>query len=230
MKIGKRYRNSLEGYDPTQGHSLNDAVEMLNKMPKPKFDETVELSVHLGVDSRQSDQMVRGVVDLPNGSGKKKRVLVFTDDPKAALEVGADYAGKEDLIKKIQDGWLEFDVAISAPKAMKEVRTIARILGPRGLMPNPKSGTVSDDIGGAVKAIKQGGRVEYKMDKQANIGVIVGKRSFKSEQITENINCVLESLGQVKPQGIKGKYILSVTLSAAMSPGIKLESTEYSKY
>lgn len=230
MKIGKRYRNALEGYDSTQKYSLTDAVELLNKMPKPKFDETVELSIHLGVDSRQSDQMVRGIVDLPNGSGKKMRILVFTDDPEAALEAGADYAGKDDMIKKIQEGWLEFDVAISAPKAMKEVRTIARILGPRGLMPNPKSGTVSDDIGGAVKAITQGGRVEYKMDKQANIGVVVGKRSFTSEQITENINSVLDSLGQVKPQGIRGRYILSATLSGSMSPGVKLEPAEYSKY
>ncbi len=230
MKIGKRYRNALEGYDSTQKHSLTDAVDLLSKMPKTKFDETVELSIHLGVDSRHSDQMVRGIVDLPNGSGKKMRVLVFTDDPEAALEAGADYAGKDDLIKKIQEGWLEFDVAISAPNAMKEVRTIARILGPRGLMPNPKSGTVSDDIGGAVKAITQGGRVEYKMDKQANVGVVVGKRSFTPEQITENINSVLDSLGQVKPEGIKGRYILSATLSGTMSPGIKLEPAEYSKY
>lgn len=230
MKIGKRYRSSLDGYDSTHKHSLNDALEILNKMPKTKFDETVELSIHLGVDSRHSEQMVRGIVDLPHGRGKKMRVLVFTDSPQAALEAGADYAGIEDMIKKIQEGWLEFDVAISTPVAMKEVRTIARILGPRGLMPNPKSGTVSDDIDGAVKAITQGGRVEYKMDKQANVGVVVGKRSFTTKQITENINTVLESLGQVKPEGIKGKYILSATISGAMSPGIKLEPTEYSKY
>ena len=230
MKIGKRYRNALEGYNSSQNHSLNDAVELLKKMPKTNFDETVELSIHLGVDSRQSDQMVRGVVDLPNGSGKKVRVIVFTDDPETALEAGADYAGKDDIIKKIQEGWLEFDVAISVPKAMKEVRTIARILGPRGLMPNPKSGTVSDDIEGAVKAITQGGRVEYKMDKQANIGVVVGKRSFSPEQLSENINTVFDSIGQVKPEGIKDKYILSATLSGTMSPGIKLEPAEYSKY
>ena len=221
MKIGKRYRNALEGYNSSQNHSLNDAVELLKKMPKTNFDETVELSIHLGVDSRQSDQMVRG---------KKVRVIVFTDDAETALEAGADYAGKDDMIKKIQEGWLEFDVAISVPKAMKEVRTIARILGPRGLMPNPKSGTVSDDIEGAVKAITQGGRVEYKMDKQANIGVVVGKRSFSPEQLSENINSVFDSIGQVKPEGIKDKYILSATLSGTMSPGIKLEPAEYSKY
>ncbi len=228
VKLSKRYRSAREGFKTQETHSLSDAVDILSKMPKAKFDETVELSIHLGVDSRQSDQMVRGVVDLPNGSGKKMRVLVFTDDPQVALDAGADFVGKDDLIKKVQDGWLNFDVAISTPKAMKEVRTIARILGPRGLMPNPKSGTVSDDIKSAVEAIKKGGRVEYKMDKQANIGVVVGKRSFSNEQITENVNKVFESVGQVKPQGVKEKYVLGVTLSSTMSPGIKLESSVYS--
>ena len=176
-KKSKRYRSALQVADLTKEYPLKEAVEILAKFPKAKFDETVELAFRLGVDASQGDQMVRGTTPLPNGTGKKVRVLVFTDNPKAALDAGADYAGLQDLMQKIQEGWLDFDVAIATTEAMKTVRTIARVLGPKGLMPNPKSGTVTDDIPAGIKAVKAG-RVEFKMDKAANIGVGIGKRSF----------------------------------------------------
>jgi large subunit ribosomal protein L1 len=204
-------------------------VEILTKFPKAKFDETVELSFRLGVDPAQGDQMVRGTTPLPNGSGKKVRVVVFTDDPAKALAAGADTAGLADVMAKITEGWLDFDVAIATTEAMKQVRTLARVLGPKGLMPNPKSGTVTDDIAAGIKAVKAG-RVEFKVDKTANIGVGVGKRSFTPDQITENVAAVLEAVGKAKPAAFKGHYIKSVTLSSSMSPGVKLATTEFNKF
>lgn len=230
VKLQKRYQSAREVADLTQQYPLDEAVGILSRMPAAKFDETVELSVHLGVDPRQSNQMVRGIVNLPNGSGKKVRVIVFTENAQDALDAGADAAGLDDLIKKVQEGWLEFDVAVATPAAMKEVRAVARVLGPRGLMPNPKSGTVTDDVVDALKEIKQGGRVEYKMDKTANIGVVVGKRSFTPEQLLENIQTVIDSIGRARPENVKGAYISSMTLSATMSPGVKLDSALYSKF
>ena len=162
--------------------------------------------------------MVRGTTPLPNGSGKKVRVLVFTDNPKAALDAGADYAGLQDMMAKINEGWLDFDVAIATTEAMKTVRTIARVLGPKGLMPNPKSGTVTDDIAAGIKAVKAG-RVEFKMDKTCNIGVGIGKRSFTAAQILENAQAVLEAVGKAKPAHFKGHYIKTVALSSSQSPG-----------
>ena len=155
-KKSKRYRSALQAADLTKEYPLKDAVEILVKFPKAKFDETVELAFRLGVDPSQGDQMVRGTTPLPNGTGKKVRVLVFTDNPKAALDAGADFAGLQDLMQKIQEGWVDFDVAIATNEAMKTVRTIARVLGPKGLMPNPKSGTVTDDISAGIKAVKAG--------------------------------------------------------------------------
>ncbi|MBI5770972.1 MAG: 50S ribosomal protein L1 [Verrucomicrobia bacterium] len=226
----KRYRGALKVADLTQEYPLKDAVEILAKFPKTKFDETIELSFRLGVDAASGEQNVRGTTPLPNGSGKKVRVIVFTDDAKKALDAGADEAGLADLMKKIQDGWLDFDVAIATNEAMKQVRTLARILGPKGLMPNPKAGTVTDDIAAGIKAVKAG-RVEFKMDKTANIGVGVGKRSFTSAQILENAAAVLEAVGKAKPNTFKGGvFIKSVHLSSSMSPGVKIASTEYSKY
>jgi len=228
-KKSKRYRSALQVADLAKEYPLKDAVEILAKFPKAKFDETVELSFRLGVDPSQGEQMVRGTTPLPNGTGKKVRVLVFTDSPQAALEAGAEFAGLKDLMDKIQGGWMDFDVAIATTEAMKSVRTIARILGPKGLMPNPKSGTVTDDIPAGIKAVKAG-RVEFKMDKAANIGVGIGKRSFAPAQILENATAVLEAVGKAKPAAFKGRYIVTVALSSSQSPGIRIAGNEYSKY
>jgi len=229
-KQSKRYRSAIKVADLTQEYPLKDAVDILAKFPKAKFDETVELSFRLGVDATSGEQNVRGTTPLPNGSGKKVRVLVFTDDPTKALAAGADFAGLQDMMAKVQGGWLDFDVAIATNEAMKSVRTLARVLGPKGLMPNPKAGTVTDDIAGGIKAVKAG-RVEFKMDKTANIGVGVGKRSFTPAQILENASAVLEAVGKAKPNTFKGgQFIKSVFISSSMSPGVKIAATEYTKY
>jgi large subunit ribosomal protein L1 len=229
-KHSKRYRSAASSSDLSQEYALADAVEVLAKFPKAKFDETVELSFRLTVDPAQGDQMVRGTTPLPHGSGKKVRVLVFTDNADAALKAGADHAGLEDMMKKItEEGWLDFDVAIATPEAMKTVRTVARVLGPKGLMPNPKSGTVTDDIESAIKAVKAG-RVEFKMDKTANIGVGIGKRSFSGDQIIENAKAVISAVGKARPSAVKGTYIKSVSLSASMSPGVRLAATEFNTF
>ena len=228
MEHSKRYRSAIQVADLTKDYPLNEAVEILTKFPKAKFDETVELSLRLGVDPAQGDQMVRGTTPLPNGSGKKVRIVVFTDDPAKALAAGADHAGLTDIMAKINEGWLDFDVAISTTDAMKQVRTLARVLGPKGLMPNPKSGTVTDDIAAGIKAVKAG-RVEFKMDKTANIGVGVGKRSFTTAQITENVAAVLEAITKAKPASFKGHYIKTAVISSSMSPGVKLAAAELNK-
>ncbi len=229
-KQSKRYRSALKVADLAKDYSLAEAVEILGKFPKTKFDETVELSFRLGVDGASGDQNVRGTTPLPNGSGKKVRILVFTDNPAAALAAGADTAGLADIMQKINEGWLDFDVAIATTEAMKQVRTLARVLGPKGLMPNPKSGTVTDDIAAGIKAVKAG-RVEFKMDKAAIIGVGVGKLSFTPAQILENALSVIEAVGKAKPASFKGGvFIKSITISSSMSPGVHLASTEFSKY
>jgi large subunit ribosomal protein L1 len=229
-KLSKNLRAAHGQYTHADRYNLDDALKILSGFPKAKFDETVELSFHLGVDPRQSNQMVRGVLDLPKGSGKKVRVVAFTDNPEDAKAAGADEAGMDDLIARIQDGWTSFDVAVATPAAMKEVRKVARVLGPRGLMPNPKSGTVSEDIAAAVKTVKSGGRVEFKMDKTANIGVIVGKRSFSSEDLKANILAVLDALSKARPETLKGHhYVKSAALSGTMTPGVRLDSTVFSQ-
>ena len=228
-KQSKRYRSAVKVADLSKDYPLTEAVEILGKFPPAKFDETVELSFRLGVDPAQGDQMVRGTTPLPNGSGKKVRVLVFTDNPEAAIAAGADHAGLQDMMQKITEGWLDFDVAVATTDAMKTVRTIARVLGPKGLMPNPKSGTVTDDIAGAIKAVKAG-RVEFKMDKTGNIGVGIGKRSFSSAQIVENAQAVLEAIGRAKPAAVKGVYIKSLAISSSMSPGVRVAAAEFSKF
>ncbi|MFP4281390.1 MAG: 50S ribosomal protein L1 [Opitutales bacterium] len=226
----KRIRTAREQVDRLKTYPLDEAVETLARFPKAKFDETVELAAHLGVDPRQTTQMVRGTVNLPHGSGKSVRVIVFTEDAAAAKEAGADEAGLDDLIARVQEGWLDFDVAVSTVPAMREVRKVARVLGPRGLMPNPKSGTVTDDIAGALKEIKQGGRIEFKMDKTANLGVVVGKRSFNKEQLTENIQTVIEAIGKLKPDGLKGaRYVKSIAISGTMTPSVRLDPALYSQ-
>ncbi len=229
-KHSKRYNSAVKVADLNQEYPLAEAVEVLAKFPKAKFDETVELSFRLGVDATSGEQNVRGTTPLPNGSGKKVRVVVFTDSPKAALDAGADFAGLDDLMAKINEGWLDFDVAIATTEAMKKVRTLARVLGPKGLMPNPKSGTVTDDVVAGIKAVKAG-RVEFKMDKTANLGVGVGKRSFTNAQILENVQAVVEAVGKSKPATFKGSsFIKSVTISSSMSPAVKVASSEFSKY
>jgi len=228
-KLTKNQKTASELYSHAEQYPLDEAIDLLAKFPKAKFDETVELSLHLGVDPRQSTQMVRGVVNLPKGSGKKVKVIAFTDNPDEAKEAGADEAGMDDLIARIQDGWVDFDVAVSTPAAMKEVRKVARVLGPRGLMPNPKSGTVTEDLAAAIKSVKSGGRVEFKMDKTANLGVIVGKRSFSAADLKENIETVFEMIGKARPESLKGHhYIKTAALSGTMTPGVRLESGLFS--
>jgi large subunit ribosomal protein L1 len=228
-KPTKKYRASLEVADLSKEYSIAEAVDILYKFPKAKFDETIELSLRLSADPRQGEQMVRGTVTLPHGSGKTVKVLAFTNDTEAALAAGADHAGLKDYMEKISDGWLDFDVAVATPEAMKEVRTIARVLGPKGMMPNPKSGTVSNDIAEAIKAVKAG-RVEFKMDKTSNIGVGVGKCSFSQEQVSENVKALIDAVSNARPAGIKGRYILNVAVAATMTPGVTLASREYTNF
>ncbi len=228
-KPSKRYRSAVKVADLTKEYPLKEAVEILTKFPKAKFDETVEISLKLGVDGASGDQNVRGTTPLPNGSGKKVRVLVFTDNVKAALDAGADHAGLQDMMAKITEGWLDFDVAIATTEAMKTVRSLARVLGPKGLMPNPKSGTVTDDIPAGIKAVKAG-RVEFKMDKTANIGVGVGKRSFTMDQIVENATAVLDAVSKAKPASFKGgTYIKTIAISSSQSPAVHIVASEYNK-
>ena len=228
IKGSKRYRESAKMVDFEKTHPVSEASALLNKLPKAKFDETVELYAHLTVDPRKSDQMVRGTLQLPHGSGKTVRVIVFTENPDEALSAGADKAGLDDLIDEVSKGWLEFDVAVSTTSAMKSVRKVARVLGPRGLMPNPKSGTVTDDIAEAIQQVKAG-RVEFKMDKTANVAVVVGKRSFNPEQITENTEAAIRALIDARPKSAAGKFIKSLALSSTMSPGIRIDATPYNK-
>jgi large subunit ribosomal protein L1 len=229
VKLKKKYKAALEVADLTHEFTVQDAVSVLAKFPKAKFDETVELSFRLAIDPRQGDQMIRGTVALPHGSGKKVRILAFTTDPDAALEAGAEAAGLQDYIDKIQEGWLDFDVAVATPEAMKEVRKIARVLGPKGMMPNPKSGTVAEDISKAIQEVKAG-RVEFKVDKTANVGVGIGKRSFSSEQLLENATALVNAVGAARPASLEGRYILSVTLTATMTPGVRLAASEYGNF
>ncbi len=224
VKRSKRYRSAAEK-GGAEAKSLSDAVKTLESMPKAKFDETVELSFKLAVDPKQSNQMVRGTVRLPNGSGKTVRVVVFTENAEAALKAGADFAGLDDILKKIEGGWMDFDVAISTTSAMKEVRKAARVLGPRGLMPNPKSGTVTDDVESAIAEVKAG-RVEFKMDKTANLAIVIGKRSFSAEKLEENARAAMHSLVAAKPEAVKTKLVKSAALSSTMSPSVKIALSE----
>ena len=225
----KRYKKALELVDAKKSYPLKSAVEVLVKFPKAKFNETVDLAFRLGVDPKQSDQMVRGTVPLPHGSGKVVRVLVFAKSgaaAEAAKAAGAEHVGFEDMIKKCQEGWTDFDVAVATPEAMGEVRKLGKVLGPRGLMPNPKTGTVTEDTARAVKEVKAG-RVEFKVDKAGNVHVIVGKASFKPEQIEENARAVIEAVAKARPTSIKGTYINSCTLSATMSPPVRVDVREF---
>ncbi|MBU61550.1 MAG: 50S ribosomal protein L1 [Opitutae bacterium] len=227
-KQSKRYHSATEKSDLSLPHLLDQAIEVLCQMEKAKFDETVELSVALGVDPKQTSHSVRGTVNLPHGSGRKVVVAVFTEKPDEAKSAGADIVGLEDLVSKVKDGWCDFDVAIATPEAMKQVRSVARILGPRGLMPTPKAGTVTDDVNSAVQAVKAG-RVEFKMDKTGALAVIVGKRSFSPTQLIENTLEAIKSIAGVRPEGLKGRYIRRMSISSTMSPGISLDNTVFSQ-
>jgi len=225
----KRYRKALEQVDAKQHYALNSAVEVLAKFPKAKFNETVEVAFKLGVDPKQSDQMVRGTVPLPHGSGKTVKVLVFARNgaaADAAKAAGAEFVGYEDLIKKCVEGWTDFDVAIATPEAMVEVRKLGKVLGPRGLMPNPKTGTVTEDTAKAVGEVKAG-RVEFKLDKNGNVAVPVGKFSFPENQLIENGTAVIEAVVRSRPPTAKGRFVEGMTLSATMSPGLHVDPSPY---
>jgi large subunit ribosomal protein L1 len=224
----KRFKKALEVVDAKKAYPLKEAVGVLAKFPKAKFNETIDLAFRLGVDPKQSDQMVRGTVPLPHGSGKTVRVLVFAKGAaaEAAKAAGAEYVGFADMIQKCNEGWAEFDVAVATPEAMTEVRKLGKVLGPRGLMPNPKTGTVTDDTAKAVKEVKAG-RVEFKTDKAGNVHVIVGKASFKPEQIEENARAVIDAIAKAKPTSVKGQYLQSCTLSATMSPAVRVDLREF---
>jgi len=228
-KHGKRYISAVKEVDAKREYKVGEAIELLKKLPKTKFDESIELAFKLGVDPKQSDQMVRGTVALPHGSGKKVNVVVFAKGPaaQAAKDAGADFVGFEELVKKCQEGWTDFDVAIATPEAMQEVRKLGKVLGPKGLMPNPKTGTVTEDTAKAVKEVKAG-RVEFKMDKAANLHVSFGKLSFEPKAIEENAKAVINAIVHAKPATSKGSFIESCTLSSTMSPGIKIDHHEFS--
>ncbi|HEX3946362.1 MAG TPA: 50S ribosomal protein L1 [Acidimicrobiales bacterium] len=223
---GKRYRQLSTRYDREALHGTAEAVELVKGMGSAKFDETVELAVRLGVDPRKADQIVRGTLSLPSGTGRTVRVAVFAAGEKATegRNAGADVVGADDLVARVRDeGFLDFDIAIATPDLMGQVGTLGRVLGPRGLMPNPKTGTVTTDVAKAVVEFK-GGRVEYRTDKVGNIHIPVGKVSFSSQQLKANIYALVDELLRVKPAAAKGRYLLGVTLSTTMGPGIKIDT------
>lgn len=225
----KRYKKALQMVDTTKAYPLKSAVEVLAKFPRAKFNETIDLAFRLGVDPKQSDQMVRGTCPLPHGSGKVVRVLVFAKpgaSADAARASGAEFIGFDDMIKKCQEGWTDFDVAIATPEAMVEVRKLGKVLGPRGLMPNPKTGTVTDDTAKAIKELKAG-RVEYKVDKAGNIHVPVGKISFSVDQIAENARSVIEAVVKARPSSVKGLFVRNCAISTTMSPPVRLDLREF---
>ncbi|HEY6996300.1 MAG TPA: 50S ribosomal protein L1, partial [Phototrophicaceae bacterium] len=221
---GKNYRAALNKVDRNQRYLLEDSLRLAKETARAKFDETVEMAIRLGVDPRQADQNIRGTVTLPHGMGKSVRVLAFAkgDKEKEAQDAGADFVGSDELIKKISDGWLDFDKAVATPDMMGAVGRIGKILGPRGLMPNPKTGTVAMEIGKAVKEIKAG-KLEFRVDKAGIIHVPVGKASFGPEQLIDNAKAVLGSIIRAKPASAKGNYIKGVTVATTMGPGIKID-------
>ncbi len=223
MKVGKRYRECLASVDKTKLYEPAEALDLVTKTAKAKFDETIELHVKLGVDGRNADQQVRGTVVLPAGTGKTVKVLVIARGDKAddATKAGADFVGAEDMIAKIQGGWLDFDVCITTPDMMGLVGRIAKVLGPRGLMPNPKSGTVTMDVTKAINDVKAG-KVEYRLDKNNIIHVSIGKASFGAEKLMDNFDALMTALVKAKPAAAKGTYLRSVTVTSTMGPGIKV--------
>jgi large subunit ribosomal protein L1 len=230
LKRSKRYQTAAKLVDPKKHYTLSDAIQLLKQMPATKSDTTVDIAFKLGLDPKQSDQMVRGTVGLPNGSGKNVRVLVFAKGQAAdaAKAAGAEFVGFEDLIKRVTEGFQDFDVAVATPEAMTEVRKLGKVLGPRGLMPNPKTGTVTDDTAKAVKECKAG-RVEFKLDKAANVHVYCGKLSFAADALLVNATAVIDAVVKAKPSGAKGRYVENVTLSSTYSPGVRVDVSSFLK-
>ncbi|MDL2233067.1 50S ribosomal protein L1 [Ruminococcaceae bacterium OttesenSCG-928-L11] len=229
MKRGKKYADSQKLYEKITLHDINEALDLCLKTAKAKFDETVELHVRLGVDSRHADQQVRGAVVLPNGTGKSVRVLVFARDDAAAAakEAGAEYVGAEDMMQKIQtEGWMDFDVVIASPDMMGVVGRLGKILGPRGLMPNPKAGTVTPDVAKAVTEAKAG-KIEYRLDKTNIIHCPIGKASFGTEKLQENLDTLMDAIVKAKPSAAKGQYVRSCVVATTMGPGVKINPARF---
>jgi large subunit ribosomal protein L1 len=229
MARGKKYRQALAGFDRNHSYSWEEAVKILKGFPKRNFDETVELSFNLGIDGRQADQILRGTVMLPHGTGKNVRILVITQGPlvQQATEAGADYVGGAEIIEKIQQGWLDFDLVIASPDMMGQVGKLGRILGPRGLMPNPKTGSVTREVGQAVREAKAG-RIEYRADSKSggNAQAPIGKLSFDERALIENAKAFTEAILRARPAAAKGQYIRKLVLSSAMGPGIKIDRSQ----
>src|ERR671934_1897727 len=224
MQNGKRYRQAAENLDRDNLYQPGEAIHLLKEWPAAKFDETVEVSKRLGVDPRKADQMIRGTVSLPHGTGKSVRVAAFAvgDKAREAREAGADLVGGEELVEEVLKGNIDFDAAVATPDMMPTVGKAGRVLGPRGLMPNPKAGTVTPDIGKAVRDIKAG-KLEYRVDRQANLHLVIGKRSFDPQALAENYLAVVDEILRAKPSSAKGKYVKTATLSTTMGPGIRLD-------
>ena len=229
MARGKRYREALEAFDRDESYSWEDAVRILKGFPKRKYDETVELSLHLGIDGRQADQALRGTVMLPHGTGKDLRVLVITQGPleQEAKDAGADFVGGADIAEKIQGGWLDFDLVIASPDMMGQVGKLGRVLGPRGLMPNPKTGTVTREVAKAVKEAKSG-RIEYRADSKSgnNAQAPIGRLSFEETALVENAQAFIEAILRARPSATKGQYIRKLIISSVMGPGIKIDRAQ----
>ena len=224
MSRGKKYKASAAQFDREELYSAVEAVDLVKATAKASFDETIEVAVRLGVDPRKADQIVRGTLSLPAGTGRTARVVVFAAGEKAAdaRKAGADVVGADDLVARVKEGFLDFDIAIATPDQMGQVGTLGRVLGPRGLMPNPKTGTVTDDVEKAVIEFK-GGRVEYRTDKVGNIHLRIGKASFDRAQLLENLHAVMDELHRAKPASAKGRYVRAVTLSSTMGPGVSVD-------
>lgn len=225
MVVASKRVKSFQGLvDKSKAYTLKEAIGILKKAPRAKFDEAVDLSIKLDIDPKQSEQMVRGTITLPHGTGKSKKVAVFCkgEAQHRAKEAGADHIGAEDLIEKVSQGFLDFDVAVATPDIMKELSKLGKILGPKGLMPNPKAGTVTEDVAKAVKEVK-GGKIEFRMDKLANINIAVGKISFEEKAIFDNALALIEAVQHARPASVKGNFIKSISISTTMGPGVKLD-------
>lgn len=226
VKRSKKYREASEKIDRNNLYTANEAIALVKSMPEYKFDQTVEAVLRLNVDPRKADQLVRGSVNLPNGTGKTAKVLVFARGPKAteALEAGADIVGDDDLVQKVADGFLDFDSVVATPDMMGKVGRLGRVLGPRGLMPNPKTGTVTMDVSKAIKDIK-GGKVDFRVDKNGNLSFLIGKLSFTEQALDENFKAVADEIKRLKPSTVKGRYVTKATITSTMNPGVPVDPT-----
>ena len=224
VKRSKKYREASEKIDRNNLYTANEAIALVKSMPEYKFDQTVEAVLRLNVDPRKADQLVRGSVNLPNGTGKTAKVLVFARGPKAteALEAGADIVGDDDLVQKVADGFLDFDSVVATPDMMGKVGRLGRVLGPRGLMPNPKTGTVTMDVTKAIKDIK-GGKVDFRVDKNGNLSFLIGKMSFTEQALDENFKAVADEVKRLKPSTVKGRYVTKATITSTMNPGVPVD-------